>query len=115
MPRAISNDLDARDELGHATTHQTWQSVLAVLVTFRARLHRHVPPLPLRERRDGQQPVGEHPDEHDRHRDQGTRNRATNKWTREVHPGRISAEGAARTGVGARRERTRWARRSKNR
>jgi uncharacterized protein (DUF2267 family) len=30
--------LDARDELGHATTHQTWQSVLAVLVTFRARL-----------------------------------------------------------------------------
>ena len=30
--------LDARDELGHATTHQSWQSVLAVLVTFRARL-----------------------------------------------------------------------------
>jgi uncharacterized protein (DUF2267 family) len=30
--------LDARDELGHTTTHQTWQSVLAVLVTFRARL-----------------------------------------------------------------------------
>lgn len=30
--------LDARDELGHATTHQAWQSVLVVLVTFRARL-----------------------------------------------------------------------------
>ena len=30
--------LDARDELGHATTHQSWQSVLAVFVTFRARL-----------------------------------------------------------------------------
>ncbi|KRD96259.1 hypothetical protein ASE63_11205 [Bosea sp. Root381] len=30
--------LDARDELSHATTHQTWQSVLAVLVTFPARL-----------------------------------------------------------------------------
>ena len=30
--------LDARDELSHATTHQTWQSVLAVLVTFRGRL-----------------------------------------------------------------------------
>ena len=29
--------LDARDELGHATTHQTWQSVLAVLVAFRAK------------------------------------------------------------------------------
>jgi hypothetical protein len=28
---------DARDALGHATTHQTWQSVLAVLVTFRAK------------------------------------------------------------------------------
>ncbi len=27
--------LDARDELCHATKHQTWQSVLAVLVTFR--------------------------------------------------------------------------------
>jgi len=26
--------LDARDELGQATTHQAWQSVLAVLVTF---------------------------------------------------------------------------------
>lgn len=42
--------LDARDELGHATTHQTWQSVLAVLVTFRARLNRNALPLPLRER-----------------------------------------------------------------
>jgi uncharacterized protein (DUF2267 family) len=30
--------LDARDQLGHATTHQTWQSVFAVIVTFRARL-----------------------------------------------------------------------------
>lgn len=30
--------LDARDELSHATTHQAWQSVLAVLDTFRARL-----------------------------------------------------------------------------
>lgn len=28
--------LDANDELGHATTHQSWQSVLAVFVTFRA-------------------------------------------------------------------------------
>lgn len=30
--------LDARDQLGHATTHQTWQSVFAVIVTFRQRL-----------------------------------------------------------------------------
>lgn len=30
--------LDARDELSHATTHQTWQSVFAVVVTFRERL-----------------------------------------------------------------------------
>ena len=30
--------LDARAELSHATTHQTWQSVFAVIVTFRARL-----------------------------------------------------------------------------
>ncbi|MGE7468986.1 DUF2267 domain-containing protein [Bosea sp. NPDC003192] len=30
--------LDARDQLSHATTHQTWQSVFAVIVTFRARL-----------------------------------------------------------------------------
>lgn len=30
--------LDARDELGLATTHQTYAAVLAVLVTFRARL-----------------------------------------------------------------------------
>uniref|UniRef100_A0A9E7ZJJ2 Uncharacterized protein n=1 Tax=Bosea sp. NBC_00436 TaxID=2969620 RepID=A0A9E7ZJJ2_9HYPH len=29
--------LDARDELGHVTTHRSWQSVLAVLVTFRAK------------------------------------------------------------------------------
>lgn len=30
--------LDARAELSHATTHQTWQSVFAVIVTFRDRL-----------------------------------------------------------------------------
>lgn len=30
--------VDARDQLGHATTNQSWQSVLAVFVTFRARL-----------------------------------------------------------------------------
>jgi uncharacterized protein (DUF2267 family) len=30
--------LDARETLGHATTHQTWYSVLGVFVTFRARL-----------------------------------------------------------------------------
>lgn len=30
--------LDARAELSHATTHQTWQSVFAVIVTFRERL-----------------------------------------------------------------------------
>ncbi|QEL23934.1 DUF2267 domain-containing protein [Bosea sp. F3-2] len=30
--------LDARDELGLGTTHQTYAAVLAVLVTFRARL-----------------------------------------------------------------------------
>lgn len=30
--------LDARDQLSHATTHQTWQSVFAVIVTFRTRL-----------------------------------------------------------------------------
>ena len=30
--------LDARDQLSHATTHQTWQSVFAVIVTFRERL-----------------------------------------------------------------------------
>lgn len=30
--------LDARDQLSHQTTHQTWQSVFAVIVTFRARL-----------------------------------------------------------------------------
>lgn len=30
--------LDARDLLSHQTTHQTWQSVFAVIVTFRARL-----------------------------------------------------------------------------
>lgn len=30
--------LDARDQLSHATTHQTWYSVLGVFVTFRARL-----------------------------------------------------------------------------
>ena len=37
FPRAISNDLKARDQLGHTATHQTWQSVLAVLVAFRAK------------------------------------------------------------------------------
>jgi uncharacterized protein (DUF2267 family) len=30
--------LDARESLGHATTHQAWYSVLGVFVTFRARL-----------------------------------------------------------------------------
>lgn len=30
--------LDARAELSHQTTHQTWQSVFAVIVTFRDRL-----------------------------------------------------------------------------
>lgn len=30
--------LDARESLSHATTHQTWYSVLGVFVTFRARL-----------------------------------------------------------------------------
>lgn len=30
--------LDARDQLSHQTTHQTWQSVFAVIVTFRDRL-----------------------------------------------------------------------------
>lgn len=30
--------LDARETLGHATTHQTWYSVRGVFVTFRARL-----------------------------------------------------------------------------
>ncbi len=30
--------LEARETLSHATTHQTWYSVLGVFVTFRARL-----------------------------------------------------------------------------
>lgn len=30
--------LDARNQLSHATTHQTWQSVFAVIVAFRGRL-----------------------------------------------------------------------------
>lgn len=30
--------LDARDQLSHATTNQSWQSVFAVIVTFRERL-----------------------------------------------------------------------------
>ena len=69
----------------------------------------------LRQRCDRQQPVGERAHQHDRDGDQRTRNRASNKWTRKVHPERLSTGFPVTAAVATCGDLARCARRSKNR